>query len=138
MLAGGRDQLARGLTAQQQTAQNIMNRKLRDADLAYQGDRQRLSAIGARERGYGVQAGLAQQNAKLAQEYARLGLLGQQIGQSGMNQLYDFGTGQFTQPLQLLGLGTQRFGEQDNLEQNRMFDETITGSSSGFDAKVGF
>tara|TARA_R100000900_G_scaffold146493_3_gene136702 strand:+ start:191 stop:1447 length:1257 start_codon:yes stop_codon:yes gene_type:complete len=138
MLAGGRDQLARGLTAQQQTAQNIMNRKLRDADLAYQGDKQRLGAIQARERGYGLQSGLAQQNAKLAQEYARLGLLGQQIGQSGMGQLYDFGTGQFTQPLQLLGLGTQRFGEQNNLEQNKMFDETITGSSSGFDAKVGF
>jgi len=138
MLAGGRDQLARDLTAQQATARNIMNRKLQDADLAYQGDRQRLGAIAARERGLNMQANLAQQNAQLAQEYARLGLLGQQIGQAGMGQLYDFGTGQFTQPRELLALGTARFGEDQSLDRNTTYDETIRGSSSGFDAKAGF
>tara|TARA_R100001082_G_scaffold353_2_gene280 strand:- start:4434 stop:5822 length:1389 start_codon:yes stop_codon:yes gene_type:complete len=127
MLAGGRDQLARDLTAQQATAQNIMNRKLRDADLAYQGDRQRLNAIQARERGLNMQA-------DLAQEYARLGLLGQQIGQTGMGQLYDFGKGQFTQPLQLLELGTNRFGEDVDYDRFTDFDQTTKGTKSAFNA----
>ena len=132
MLAGGRDQLARGLTAQQATAQNIMNRKLRDADLAYQGDRQRLGAIGARERGLGLQANLAQQNAQLAQEYARLGLLGQQIGGQNIGRLFDIGTGQFKQPLQLLTLGTERFGEDRTRDALREYEEESRGSGQNF------
>jgi len=125
MLAGGRDQLARDLTAQQATAQNIMNRKLRDADLAYQGDRQRLGAIGARERGLGLQSGLAQ-------EYARLGLLGQQIGGQNIGRLFDIGTGQFKQPLQLLTLGTERFGEDRTRDALREYEEESRGSGQDF------
>jgi hypothetical protein len=125
MLAGGRDQLARDLTAQQATAQNIMNRKLRDADLAYQGDRQRLGAIAARERGLGLQSGLAQ-------EYARLGLLGQQIGGQNIGRLFDIGTGQFKQPLQLLTLGTERFGEDRTRDALREYEEESRGSGQDF------
>tara|TARA_R100000084_G_C4650079_1_gene149126 strand:+ start:480 stop:1889 length:1410 start_codon:yes stop_codon:yes gene_type:complete len=125
MLAGGRDQLARDLAAQQATARNIMNRKLQDADLAYQGDRQRLGAIAARERGLGLQSGLAQ-------EYARLGLLGQQIGGQNIGRLFDIGTGQFKQPLQLLTLGTERFGEDRTRDALREYEEESRGSGQDF------
>ena len=156
-LAGGRTQLQRNLDAQrynqaanlqgqETTAKNIMNRKLQDATLAYQGDTSRLSAIDAQRQlqlqraGLGSnQAEIAQRNAALGSDYGKLGLLGSQQNQSRLNQLYEMGGGQFTQPLQLLTLGQGMFGEKTDLdrESTEQLDQQKKGSESsmGFSAK---
>eukprot|EP01050_Picozoa_sp_SAG11_P002833 SAG11_NODE_148_length_14747_cov_217.933517_10_plen_482_part_00 len=156
MLAGGQAQLERDLQAQrynqaanlqgqESTASNIMDRKFRDAGLAYQGDKQRLGAIDSRQANLlGIsnlnfaRGGLTTEQQQLAQEYARLGLTGQQVGQEGIGQMFDFGTRQFAQPYQLLDLGTNRFGQATNLNKDEQYNETATNSQSGFDAKLGF
>tara|TARA_R110000764_G_scaffold240036_1_gene341683 strand:+ start:817 stop:2304 length:1488 start_codon:yes stop_codon:yes gene_type:complete len=163
MLAGGQAQLERDLNAQrynqaanlqgqESTASNIMDRKFRDAGLAYQGDKQRLGAIDSRQANLlGIanianqrqnlafaRGGLTTEQQKLAQEYARLGLTGQQVGQEGIEQMFNIGTRQFAQPFQLLDLGTNRFGGADTSDENEKFNETAKTSSSGFDAKLGF
>ena len=44
------------------------------------------------------------------------------------------GTGQFRQPLDLLGLGTQRFGQRDWLDQESTLREEEKKSGSTFGA----
>ena len=51
-----------------------------------------------------------------------------------MGQLYEFGTGQFTQPLQLLELGTNRFGGDVDYDRFTDFDQTTERTGSGFNA----
>ena len=150
MLAGGQDQMRRqleaqrlnqlaNLQAQETTARNIMQRKLQDAGLAYQGDQQRLGAIDAQRALQLQRANLGVQQAGLGTDFAKVGLLGDQQQQARLNQLYNMGGGQFTQPLQLLTLGTEQFGQRSDVDQQSQenLDQQKRGSSSsmGFSAK---
>jgi len=137
-LNAGRDQLGRELTAQQATAQNIMNRKLQDAGLAYQGDQQRMNALNQMRQSALQQAGLAQTGANLAmagnQQQFQQGLLGNQFNLDANRTLYDMGTSQFTQPYQLLNIGTNLFGDRGFTNE----DETGQSTSTGTKGSVGF
>ena len=140
-LTGGRDQLMRDLEAQRQTAANIMDRKRADIAGAYQGDEQRMRAIRDRINTTLGQAGLGSEQARLGDVYGgrglesgRLGLLGGQLSLDQLQALYNMGTGQFRQPLDLLGLGTQRFGQRDWLDQESTLREEEKKSGSTFGA----
>ena len=144
-LNAGRDQLGRELTAQQATAQNIMNRKLQDAGLAYQGDQQRMNALNQMRQSALQQAGLAQTGSNLAlagnqqqmannQQQFQQGLLNNQFNLDANRTLYDMGTSQFTQPYQLLNIGTNLFGDRGFTNE----DETGQSTSTGTKGSVGF
>jgi hypothetical protein len=130
-LAGGRDQLGRELTADQATARNIMARKQFDVGAAYQGDAQRLGALDRRRASELQRAGLGGTAANLgmagAQQLFNQGLLGSQT-------LYDMGGAQFTQPFQMLNLGTGLFGDRGFTTE----DEQAQGSTKTTKGSAGF
>ena len=123
-LAGGRDQLGRELTADQATARNIMARKQFDVGAAYQGDTQRLGALDRRRASELQRANLGLTG---AQQLFNQGLLGSQT-------LYDMGGAQFTQPFQMLNLGTGLFGDRGFTTE----DEQAQGSTKTTKGSAGF
>ena len=135
-LRGGESQLARELRASQDRARNQMARTQFDVGSAYRGDQQRLGAIDRRQALERDIAGLAQQRANLANmgatggiNYANYGL-GRDAFTGGMfGNLFDFGTAQFTQPRDVLALRQPEFGGLRDYEEQ--FEERQTGTEFG-------
>tara|TARA_R110002020_G_scaffold48382_5_gene137979 strand:+ start:2879 stop:4012 length:1134 start_codon:yes stop_codon:yes gene_type:complete len=133
-LTAGQDQLGREMTADQATARNIMARKQFDVGAAYQGDQQRLGALDRRRQSELQRAQLGQTAFNMGNQQFQQGLLGSQFNLDALRSLYDMGGAQFTQPYQLLGAGTNLFGERGFTNE----DEQAQGSSKTTKGSVGF
>tara|TARA_R100001082_G_scaffold24973_1_gene12266 strand:- start:4309 stop:5544 length:1236 start_codon:yes stop_codon:yes gene_type:complete len=128
-LRGGENQLARELRASQDRARNEMARTQFDVGAAYRGDQQRLGAIDRRQALERDIANLANMGATGGINYANYGL-GRDAFTGGMfGNLFDFGTAQFTQPRDVLALRQPEFGGLRDYEEQ--FEERQTGTEFG-------
>lgn len=113
------------LMAQMQTAQNSLagqqfnanlnqQRNMFDVNAAYQGQGMQMDALQNMQNNILNAAGIQQGAAGLENEAARLKLLGQGMDNETASLLFGFGNTQFSNPFNLLGLGTSTFGEYGN------------------------
>jgi hypothetical protein len=140
LLRGGENQLARELRASQDRARNEMARTQFDVDSAYRGDQQRLGAIDRRQGLETDIAGLAQQRANMSGLLGGMGTDYDRLRGGMLGDIFGMGTAQFTQPFSMLDFSRAFFGNKgfediDTAERRdleRRTSETEGKSSFGF------